>query len=173
MSSQREHSLDSFLGETRDLKERMRQLLHSYIALLKEVSSLPEEFERRFWASRVEALLQTVRVDYENFQAKAQTVDFMGKFMAVGMDAVLKAGGREPIGLPPPLQLGVTISSSGKIGPDWQDNPYREPGAIFVTYEELMAIARRLKDELLKGTIVPTSEEEIPKLVYHFASSKK
>lgn len=70
---------------------------------------------------------------------------------------------------PPPLRLGVTISSSGKIEPDWLDNPDREPGAIFVTYEEFMAIAQKLKEKLLKGTIVLTSEDEIPRLVYNLA----
>jgi len=147
----------------------MKQTLPSYIASLKEVSPLPEEFERRFWASRVEALLQTVKTDYENFQAKAQQVDFLGKFMTLGIDVVLKAGGMQPVALPSPLQLGVTISSSGKIEPDWLDNPNREPGAIFVTYEEFMAVARRLKEKLLKGAIEPTSEEEIPRLVYSLA----
>jgi len=78
----------------------------------------------------------------------------------------LKAGGMQPVALPSPLQLGVTISSSGKIGPDWLDNPDREPGAIFVTYKEFMAIARRLKEKLLKGEIEPTSEEEIPRLMH-------
>jgi len=95
----------------------MRQVFPSYIALLKEVSSLPEEFERRFWASRLEALLQTVRAEYENFQARAQKVDFLGKFMTVGIDMVLKAGGMQPIALPPPIQLSVAISPAGKIEP--------------------------------------------------------
>jgi hypothetical protein len=149
----------------------MKQALPSYITSLKELASLPEEFERRFWASRLEALLQAVKTDYESFQAEARKVDFLGKFMTVGIDVVLKAGGMQPIAPPPPPQLGVTISSSGKITPDWIDNPGREPGAIFVTYEEFVAIARRLKDKLLKGTIVPTSEEEIPRLLYDEASS--
>jgi hypothetical protein len=169
MSSQRGHSLDNLLGETNDLKERMRQVLPSYVGLLKEVSSLPDEFERRFWVSRVEALLQTVKTDYESFQAKAQQVDFLGKFMMVGIDLVLKTGGMQPVAPPPSPQLGVTVSSSGKIEPDWRDNPYREPKGIFVTYDEFMAIVQRLKDKLLKGTIVPTREEEIPKLLHSLA----
>jgi hypothetical protein len=148
----------------------MKAILPSYTASLKEVSQLPDEFERRFWASRVEALLQMVKADYENFRAKAQKVDFLGKFMTVGIDMVLKAGGMEPIAPPPPPQLGVTVSSSGKIEPDWIDNPYRDPAAFFATYEEFMTIAQRLKDELLKGTVLPTSEDEIPKLVCNLAS---
>lgn len=171
MFSQRERSLDNLLGETRELKERIKQVLPSYTASLKELSSLPEEFERRFWASRVEALLQMVRADYQSFQAKAQTVDFLGKFMTLGMDIALKAGGMEPIAPPPPTQLGISVSPSGKIAPDWIDNPNREPGAIFVTYEEFVAIAQRLEDKLLKGTIVPSSEDEIPRLIYGEASA--
>ena len=170
MSSQNEHGLGDILCVVGQLKERIKAILPSYTASLKELSQLPDEFERRFWASRVEALLQMVKADYENFRAKAQEVDFLAKFMTVGIDIVLKAGGMQPIAPPPPPQLGVTISSSGNIEPDWLDNPNREPGAIFVIYEEFMAIAQKLKDELLRGTIVPTSEDEIPTLVYNLAS---
>jgi len=147
----------------------MKQVLPSHIALLKELSSLPQEFEHRFWASRLEALLETVRADYENFQAQAQKVDFLGKFMTVGIDVVLKAGGMQPVPLPPSPQLGATISSSGKIRPDWLDNPDREPGSIFLTYEQFMATIQKLKETLLNGTIEPTSEGDIPRLVYSLA----
>ena len=173
MSNQREHNLDNFLGEIRELKERIRQVFPSYATSLKELSSLPHEFERYFWTSRVEALLQMVKVDYDNLQAKAQKVDFVGKFMTIGIDMVLKAGGMEPVPPPEPVQLGIYISPSGEIEPGWIGNSNRELGAIFVTYEEFAAIAQRLKGELLKGTIAPTSEDEIPELAHHFASSKK
>jgi hypothetical protein len=75
--------------------------------------------------------------------------------------------------VPPPerSRLGISLSSRGKIGPDWIDNPNREPEAIFVTYEEFMAIAQRLEDKLLKGTIAPLSEDEIPRLIYGEASA--
>jgi hypothetical protein len=171
MSNQRERSLDNLLGETRELKERIKQVLPSYTASLRELSSLPEEFERRFWASRVESLLQMGKADYENFRAKAQKADLLGKFMTLGIGMVLKARGMEPIAPPPPTQLGIAVSPSGKIAPDWIDNPNREPGAIFVTYEEFVAIAQRLEDKLLKGTIVPSSEDEIPRLIYGEASA--
>jgi hypothetical protein len=166
MSSQRERSLDSFLDETRELKERMKQALPSYIASLKELSFLPQEFERRFWASRLEALRETVRADYESFQGEAQKVDFLGKFMTLGIGVVLKAWGMQPIAPPLSPQLGIAISLSGKITPDWLDNPNREPGALFVAYEEFMTIANRLKEKVLKGAIVPGSEAEIPRLIY-------
>lgn len=172
MSSQRRRSLDNLLVETRELKKRIRQVLPSYIASLKELASLPEEFERRFWVSHVEVLLQTVRAEYQGFEVRTRKVEFLGKFMTLGIDAALKAGGMQPISPPPPPQLGVFVSQSGKIEPDWMDNPYREPGAIFVTYEEFVAIARRLKDELPKGTIVPTGEEEIAGLLYGLATRR-
>ena len=171
MSNQREHSLDSLLGEIRELKDRTKEVLPSYIASLKELSCLPEEFEGRFWASRVEASLQMIKADYHNFQAKAQKVDLLGTFMTLGIDMVLKAGRMEPIPPPERLQLGISVSSSGKIQPYWRDNPNRQPEAIFVTYEDFMAIAQRLKDKLLKGAIVPSSENEIAELMYREASS--
>ncbi len=171
MYSQGEHTLDSFLGEIRELKDRTKEVLPSYIASLKELSSLPKEFEGHFWASRVEALLQMIKADYENFQAKAQKVDLLGKFMTLGIDMVLKAGRMEPIPPPERLQLGISVSSSGKIQPDWTDNPNREPEAIFLTYEHFMAIAEGLKHKLLKGAIVPSSENEIAELMFREASS--
>ena len=55
--------------------------------------------------------------------------------------------------------------------PDWLDNPNRDPKAIFMTYEEFVTIAKRLEDKLLRGTIVPSSEDEIPRLMYSEASA--
>ena len=97
MSGQREHSLDSFLKETRQLKERMRQALPSYVALLKELSPLPQELERRFWASRLEALVEGVRKDYEGFKARVQNLNFLTKLTALGIDMALREGGMQPI----------------------------------------------------------------------------
>jgi len=82
----------------------------------------------------------------------------------------LKAGGMEPIPLPNSLRLGVSISPSGKIVPTLMDDPNRQLDAVIVTYEEFVAVAQRLKDELLKGTLVPSSEDEIPRLIYSLAS---
>ena len=62
---------------------------------------------------------------------------------------------------------------SGKIDPALIDDPNKPPDAILVTCEEFLAIAQRLKDRLLKGTIVPNSEDEIPELIYNLASSKQ
>ena len=153
------------------MKERIEHILPSYMTLLKEITQLPEEFERRFWASRVEAFLQEIKARYANLQAKAKQVDLLGKFMTLGMGAVLKAGGMEPVPPPEPVRLGISISPSGKIEPDWRDNPNREPVAIFVRYEEFVSIAQRLKDKLLRGTVVPLSEDEISNLIYSEASA--
>jgi hypothetical protein len=173
MSSQREHSLDSLLGEIRQLKDRMGQVFPSYIALLKELSSLPEEFERRFWASRVEALLQMVKAAYKNFQAKGQKADLLSKFMTLGIDIALKAGGMQSVALPPSPRIGISISPLSKIEPALLDDPYKPPNVILLTFEEFEAIAQRLKVELLKGTIVPADEGEIPRLIRGLALKKK
>jgi hypothetical protein len=166
MSSQREGSLDNFLGEIRKLKEEMTKVLPTYTSSLKELSSLPAEFERRFWASRVEALLQMVKADYEDFQAKAQKVDLLGKFMTLGIDIVLKAGGMQPVAPPPATQLGVAILPSGEIKPTMLDDQVAQPNAVIVSIDRFEAIARILMDEIMKGKTLPESEEEVPKLVY-------
>jgi hypothetical protein len=147
----------------------MKGGLPSYTASLKELSRLPDEFEYRFWASCFEALLEKVRVDYQRYQARAQEANLLGNFMTMGMNTVFKAGGMEPIPLPDSLRVGESIYPSGKIEPALIDDPNRQPDAILVTYDEFAAIAQRLKEQLLKGTIVPSSEDEIPKLVYNLA----
>lgn len=169
MCTQRKHSLDSYLSEISELKERMRQVFPSYIASLKELSSLPEEFERRFWASHVKTLLQTVKADYDNFQAQAQKVDFLGQFMTLGIGVALKAGGMQPIAPPPPMQLGIVILPSGEIKPTVLDERRPKQDAILLSIDRFEAIAQRLMDVTMKGEIVPESEEEIPKLVYSLA----
>ena len=72
----------------------------------------------------------------------------------------------EPIAPPPSVRIGISISPLGKIEPALFDGPNRQPGVILITLEEFEKIAQRLKGEVLKGTIVPTSEDEIPKLIY-------
>ena len=83
----------------------------------------------------------------------------------------MKAGGMEPVPPPEPVRLGISISASGKMEPDWLDNLNRDPKVIFMTYEEFVTIAKRLEDKLLRGTIVPSSEDEIPRLMYSEASA--
>ena len=102
---------------------------------------------------------------------RVKEADLLGKFMTLGADMILKAGGMEPVPPPASLQLGISISLLGKIEPDWIDNPNREPVAIFVRYEEFVSIAQRLKDKLLRGTVVPSSEDEISNLMYSEASA--
>jgi len=173
MFNQRERSLDDLLDEVRQLRDRMKGILPSYTALLKEVSQLPEGFEYRFWASCVEALLEKVKVDYQKYQAQVQKADLWGKSVTLMADIVLKAGGMEPMPLLNSLRIGVSIHPSGKIEPALFDDTNRQPDAIFVTFDQFEVITQRLKSKLLKGTVMPANEGEIPKLVYSLAAEQK
>lgn len=173
MSNQRQQSFHDFPEEVRELKGKMEQLLPSYLAGLERLSQLPEEFNRRFWASRLEALLAKVKSDYQKRQAQAQKADLLGKFMTLGVDVVLKAGGMQPVALPPSAHIGISISLLGKIEPALLDDPNGQPDAILVTFEGFEAVARRLKGEILKGAVVPKSEGEIPKLIHGLASEHR
>ena len=173
MLNQRERNLNDLLNEVYQLRERIKAILPSYTASLKELCRLPEEFERNFWASCVEALLEKVKAAYQKYQAQAQEADLKGKLMTLGLDIALRAGGMEPIPLPNSLRIGVSIHPSGEIEPTLMDDPNRLPDAILVTYEEFSVIVQRLKDKLLNGTIVPTSEGEIPELIYGLAAEQK
>lgn len=169
MFNQRERNLDDLLDEVRQLRERIKGILPSYTGSLKNLPQLPEEFERRFWVSCVEALLEKVKANYQKYQAQAQKVDLMGKLMTMGMNIALKTGGMEPVPPPNSLRLGVSISPSGKMDPAVMDDPNRPQDAVLVTYEEFVAVAQRLKDRLLRGTIMPSSEDEIPRLIHNLA----
>ena len=173
MSNQREWSLNNLLDEVCELKERMEKVFPSYLASLEKTSQLPGEFERRWWASRVEALLGKTKTDYQKYQARAKEADLLGKFMILGVGMVLKAGGMEPVKLPAPFQAGISIYPAGKIEPALSDDPKRQPDAIFITFDQFEVIAQRLRDEILKGTIVPKSEDEISKLIYDFDAEQK
>lgn len=173
MSNQREQSFHDFPREVRELKGRMEQVLPSYLAGLERLSQLPEEFSHRFWASCLEALLAKVKSDYQEWQAQAQKADLFGKFTTLGVDVVLKAGGMEPIAPPPPARIGISISLPGKIEPALFDDPNRKPDVILITFEQFEAVAQRFRSMILEGTIVPTSEEEIPKLIRDLALNKR
>jgi len=151
----------------------MEKAFPSYLASLEKTSRLPIEFERRWWASRVEALLVKVKTDYQKYQTRAREGDLLGKFMILGVDMVLKAGGMEPVKLPAPFQVGISIYPAGKIEPTLFDYPNRQPDAIFVTFDQFEVIAQRLRNEILKGKIVPKSEDEISKLIYGFDAEQK
>jgi hypothetical protein len=169
MSTQKEHSLDNLLSEVRQLKERVKAILPSYMASLREISRLPQEFECGFWASGTEALVQKVKADYQKFQARVQQANLVGKVMTLGLDIALRVGGMEPMPMPNSLRAGISMRPSGEIAPTLVDNQNRKLDAVLVTYEQFLVIAQKLKDELMKGTIVPTSEDEIPKLIYKSA----
>ena len=169
MSSQSVHNLDNLLDETRQLKEKMRAILPSYTVLLKELTRLPDEFEGGFWASCVDVLLETARADYQKYQAQAKKADFLGKFTTLGIDIVLKAGGMESIVPPAPLQVGISISQSGRIEPALMGDAKKQSYVVLVTYKEFLGIAQRLKSELLEATLMPAGIDEIPKLIYDLA----
>ena len=121
----------------------------------------------------MEALLAKVKTEYQKWQAQANKADFLGKFATAAIDIALKAGKMEPIAPPPSPKVGISISPSGKIEPALLNNQYRQPGVIMITFEEFEAITERLKSEMLKGTVVPKSEDEIPKLIYSLAAGQK
>ncbi len=170
MSNQRERSLDDLLSEVRQLKEKGKTILPSFTASLKDLSQLPEEFEGQFWASCLEAQIEEVKADYQKFLEKASKAELWGMSVALMADIVLKVGGMEPIPPPDSLRVGISMHPAGKIEPALMDGPTRHPDGVIVTYEQFVAIVQRVKDDLLKGTIVPSSEDEIPKLVYNLAT---
>jgi len=169
MSNQREWSLHDLPGEVRELKDRMEHLLPSYLAGLERLCQLPEEFNRRFWVSCLEALLAKVKTNYQKYQTQAQSADFMAKFATLTMDIALKAGGMEPVVPPESPRVGISLSPTGTIEPDLLNYPQRRPDAILLTLERFETVAQRLGGEIMKGTVVPENEGEIGKLIYDLA----
>jgi len=150
----------------------MEQLTPPYRAALERVAQMPVEFDRRWWSSRVDVLIEKVKVGYQNYQAQAQQADLYAKFMTAAIDIALRAGRMEPVPPPDSLRAGISISLSGTIEPALLGDPSRREGVVLLKFEEFEAIARRLKKEILKGTVVPKNEVEIPGLIFTLASQR-
>lgn len=170
MSSQREWSLDNLLNQLRELRETLPELRLPYTTALERVAQMPVEFERRWWSSRVDMLVHKLKVDYQKYQAQAGQVDLLAQFMTVAADIALKAGGMEPVPPPDSLQVGISVSVLGKIEPALLDDSWPREGFVLLKFEEFEAIAQGLKEEILKGTVMPKNEEEIPKLLFGLTS---
>lgn len=173
MSNQRELSLDNYLTKLRELKERLDKLIPPNKAALERLSHMPVEFDRRWWSSRVDVLIEKVKVDYQKYQAKAQEGDFYAKFMTVMLDVALEAGKMEPVPPPDSPRVGISISPSGKIEPDFIDDLQSPQGTVLVSLEDFEAIGRKIKGRISEGTITPKNEVEIPKLIHNYALSQK
>jgi len=169
MSTQKEKKLDDFPAEMRQLRVKMEGLLPDYLAALRRVCQIPQEFERRVWASRVQALAQKVRADYEKHTFQAIEVTLFGKMAEVMANFALQATGHQPITPSAFLQTCISIYPSGRIERALLDSSSRQEGAVLVTIEKFEAIARRLRDEIMKGKVVLQREEEIPKLIHDMA----
>jgi len=170
MSDQREWSLDNLSSELRQLRESLEQIGPLYRVALDSVAYMPVEFGRRWWSSRVDMLMQRVRVDYAKYMAQAQEAGFNVTLMAALVDSILKAGGMEPAAPPASLKVGISISALGKIEPTLLDDPLRQSGVLHITFEHFEATGQRLKREILKGKVIPKNEEEIPGLIFARAS---
>ncbi|MFP3975707.1 MAG: hypothetical protein ACLFVK_05730, partial [Dehalococcoidia bacterium] len=166
MSNQDRDSLQKLLDETGALKQRMEQSLPSYIELLQGVSALPGELSRRYWASCVEALLRDIEPRYHKLEDQARQSYYQARFISLGMSAISRVMGMQPMPPPDQIQVGISLSPSGEIDPDWIDGPEKAPDAIFVGYNQFLAIAQGLKGKLMRGEVTPSSEGEIPKLLY-------
>lgn len=169
MCSQEERSLENLPKETCELRQRLEKLLPPYVAALERLRKAPEEFSRRFWASRVDELLGKVKLDYQNYQAQARVADLFGKFTVVAVDIALKAAGIEPIEPPASLQICISISETGKIEPAVVSDSFMQADVILISFEELEKLTLMLKDEILKGEITLGAEDEIPKLIRDLA----
>ena len=173
MLNQRERSLDDLLDEVRQLKERIKAILPSYTALLKEISQLPEEFERRYRASWIDELFQKTRKRYEKFLISCGMISLMGTALS---NAVAMAMRQPVVGLnqvSTPIPLYIAIWPSGEINPVLKDDLSRQVEVAAVNFQEFEQICLGLKDDVLKGKLVPEAESDIPRLIYKLALERR
>ena len=84
-------------------------------AALESVARMPEEFERRWWSSHVDAIIEKVRTDYDNYRSKASTPEFLKAQTLINITAQLL--GSNP--LPGSVRVGVHVflaQSGSRIG---------------------------------------------------------
>lgn len=170
MFNQREKNLYNLLIELRGLKENFERHIPLYTASLDSAALMPVEFGRRCWAYRVDALTQRVKIDYEKYQVRVTQANLLGKAITPLRDGLLKTFGMEPAPPPDSLRPGVSISAPGRIEPTLLDNLSKRTGVLYLTFEEFETTAQRLKGEILRGVVRLKNEQDIPGLIFKFAS---
>jgi hypothetical protein len=169
MSTQKEQRLDNFPGEVRELRGKMEGLLPDYVAALAKLCRMPEEFKRRFWVSHVQALVQKVKADYKNYEFETLKANLLGKMTETMVNLAWQVTGQQPVTHTNPLQACLSLYPTGRIQPGLLGDFSKQYGAILISVEKFEAIAQRLEDRIMKGDILPKSEDEIPKLIYNLA----
>jgi len=158
-------SLADLLAEARKLRDRLEGTLPSYRAALDRLSQIPQEFERRYWTSKVDLLVEKVNGAYERYQAEINKANLMGRFIHLAMDTVLRAGRLEPVRPPTPLEGCLAIWSSGRIEPTYRGAIRAQQNVALLTLEEFQQAALKLKEMILKGEVAVEAESEIPGLI--------
>jgi hypothetical protein len=169
MSTQKEWRLDNFPGELRKLRSKMESFLPGYLAALRRLGQMPEEFKRRFWVSRVDSLVEKVKADYRNYELETFKANLLGKMTGAMVNMASQAVGQQPIVHTGFLQACLSISPTGRIQPDLLHDFSKQYDAIRISIEKFEAIAQKLEDKIMEGDTLPESEDEIPKLIYKLA----
>jgi len=169
MSTQKEQRLDNFPSEVRELRDKMEGLLPDYVAALAKLCRMPEEFKRRFWVSHVQALVQKVEADYKNYEFETLKANLLGKMTETMVNFAWQAIKQQPMAHTSPLQACLSLYPTGRIQPGLLGDFSKQYGAILISVEKFEAIAQRLEDEIMRGEILPESEDEIPRLIYQVA----
>lgn len=165
MCTQSESRLENLLIESQKLRENLEKVFPSYVAALNRLSQVPAEFERGYWVSKVDLLLEKVRGDYEKYQTKVNKANFRGQFMGIAIDTMMRAGRLGSISPPSPLEGCLAIWPSGKIEPTYMGATPEQSEAVLVRFEEFQGAILKLRDRVLKGEVAVSAESEIPGLI--------
>jgi len=173
MLTRKELSLEDIAREIPELRERMKTLLPTYMASLERLCPVPLEFERRYRASWIDEFFQKTRKRYEKVLIGCGMIKFMGTALsnAMAMATRQPAVGQSQASTPIPLYLAIW--PSGEINPVLKDDLPRKAEVVAVTFPELEQICSGLKDDVLKGKLVPEAEDTIPRLIYEAAWERR
>jgi len=173
MFSRKELSLEDIAGEIPELREKMETLLPTYVASLERSCQVPLEFERRYRASWIDELFQKTRKRYEKVLIGCGMINLMGTALS---NAVAMAMRQPAVGLnqaSAPIPLYIVIWPSGEINPVLKDDLPRQVEVAAVNFQEFEQICLGLKDDVLKGKLVPEAESDIPRLIYKLALERR
>lgn len=118
MCTQKEHRLDNFPGELRELRGKMESFLPGYLGTLRRLHQMPEEFKRRFWVFRVDSLVEKVKANYSNYELETFKANLLGSMTESVFNLAPRAMGQQPTIHPAFLQACLSISPTGRIQPD-------------------------------------------------------
>lgn len=169
MSTQRECSCKGLLEGLPDLRNRLERILPAFIGVVKELSTRPQEFDRRVWLSWVDSLVDMVWADYQRWQGARQRVQFLCQFTTLAVGLALKAAGQQPVAPGPSPLVVIAIFSDGQVRACLSGDFASRADVVELTWEKFASLASQVKEGIRRGQFRLEKETQVGPLIRQLA----